>query len=103
MSAEFHIIRPDGETARLPSGRVTANENGPERVRPIQSNRSAVSLLPGWLVRLFVLTAVLTHALGAWVGGSLDPEAWSPMVTMTCIFVIAPCIGLAIAVFEDKI
>ncbi len=50
--------------------------------------------------RLFAVTAVLTHAVGAIVGGSFNPGDWPAIVVLGCIFFLAPCIGLGVAVLE---
>jgi hypothetical protein len=49
------------------------------------------------------IAAVLTHALAAIAGGSLDPGAWPPLLVALAIFILAPLIGLAVAVIEGAI
>lgn len=52
---------------------------------------------------LFALTAVLTHAAGALLGGSFNPGDWPVLVTCSCIFVFAPCTALALCVLEGVV
>jgi hypothetical protein len=49
---------------------------------------------------IFIFAAVIAHALMSAVAGSLVPSHWSALELLTCIFILAPCAALALAVLE---
>lgn len=52
------------------------------------------------LVFIFGLAAVVAHALVSALAGSLNPTDWSLLERLACIMIVAPCVGLAIAILE---
>lgn len=49
---------------------------------------------------IFLFAAVIAHALMSAVAGSLVPSDWSALEIGVCIFILAPCVALALAVIE---
>jgi hypothetical protein len=49
---------------------------------------------------IFGFAAVISHALMSAAAGSVIPSNWSVLEICVCIFILAPCAALAVAVLE---
>jgi hypothetical protein len=112
--AEFTIIRP-----AVPHG---TRSHGPSSERPEQGRRPPTHGLgrsaarskflvarpstptgarwPRGFVRIWLVSAMLTHALGALATGAFNPAEWPRLTLAVCIVFVAPCLALALAVLE---
>jgi hypothetical protein len=50
------------------------------------------------LAFIFFVAAVIAHALMSAVAGSVVPSDWSALELGVCMFILAPCAGLLVAV-----
>jgi hypothetical protein len=55
------------------------------------------------LAEPLTITAVAAHALGALASGSLNPADWGALLLLTIVLIVAPLVGLGVAVISGAL